>query len=170
MKLITTVYDARVTWCQILSLWCWDWIRLRWGGWEAHWALEYRYVTLQPKYVISNGLKIIKLYTQNPQSGYKNVSEIFVLYFSLYPCLNCPNTIIACHSRTLRDSRTGVLKKDFQQTFPSIHKYCPILPISISFETTTTLTTTSTRWQTLLTQKLNFSDFPVQNTMTLFVF
>ena len=68
----------------------------------------------------------------------------FVLYFSLYPCLNCPNTIIACHSRTLRDSRTGVLKKDFQQTFPSIHKYCPILPISISFETTTTLTTTST--------------------------
>ena len=64
----------------------------------------------------------------------------FILYFSLYPCLNCPNTIIACHSRTLRDSRTGVLKKDFQQTFPSIHKYCPILPISISFETTTTLT------------------------------
>ena len=95
----------------------------------------------------------------------------FVLYFSLYPCLNCPNTIIACHSRTLRDSRTGVLKKDFQQTFPSIHKYCPILPISISFETTTTLTTTSTtRWQTLLTQKLNFSDFSVQNTLTLFVF
>ena len=53
---------------------------VRGGG--AHWALEHWYVTLRPKWVISepNGLKIIQFETKSDHSSSKNVSKIFVLY------------------------------------------------------------------------------------------
>ena len=52
-----------------------------WGG-GAHWALEHWYVTLRPKWVISepNGPKIIQFDTKSDHSSSKNVSKIYVLY------------------------------------------------------------------------------------------
>ena len=54
--------------------------RISMGG--AHWALEHWYVTLQPKWVISepNGPKIIQFDTKSDHSSYKNVSKIYILY------------------------------------------------------------------------------------------
>ena len=48
----------------------------------THWALEHWYVTLQPKWVISepNGPKIIQFDTKSDHSSSKNVSKIYILY------------------------------------------------------------------------------------------
>ena len=47
-----------------------------------HWALEHWYVTLRPKYVISepNGPEIIQFDTKIDHSSSKNVSKIYILY------------------------------------------------------------------------------------------